>query len=49
MGLFSFYSIANIKNKQKIIELFSKFFPNYANDLKILTMGLLIAILPSLN
>jgi hypothetical protein len=40
---------ANIKNKSKIIEIFTKYLPVFGTDLQILATGLVITILPSLN
>jgi len=47
MGLFSFYNAANNKNKQKIVEIFFKYLPNFGKELRILSSGLVITILPS--
>ncbi len=47
LGLFTFYNNANLKNKHRIIDIFFKYFPNFGQELKIMSSGLIITILPS--
>ena len=49
IGIFSFYSQSNVKNKSRTVELLAKYFPKYGTDLQLLATGLTITLLPSLN
>ena len=37
-----------MKNRVKLVEMFTKYLPNYGKELKMLATGLLITVLPSL-
>ena len=49
LGLFSFFSVANMKCKLKLVEMFRNYLPKFGKDVQGMATGLMITFLPALT